>query len=117
MCTVIFANWLSGCDRLTRTCSHLLHKQCEWLRLQQELGMRVWAALTRSTASVESSTAQNSASTRSLEASALERLEKGLAPPREVYDVQNRGRIDWSRVPEWAQPADPESFEGCAHEG
>ena len=32
-----------------------------------------------------------------------------------VYDAQNRGRIDWSRFPEWAWPTDPEVFTG--HEG
>jgi hypothetical protein len=48
---------------------------------------------------------------------ATERLAKGLAPPREIYDVQNRGRMDWLQVPEWARPGDPELFEGCVHEG
>ena len=52
-----------------------------------------------------------------LEQYSLERTRKGLAPPREVYNAQNRGRIDWSRFPEWARPTDPEVFEGCAHEG
>jgi len=45
-----------------------------------------------------------------------ERLKEGLAPPREIYDVRNRGRIDWSSVPDWAKPIDPEMFEG-SHEG
>jgi hypothetical protein len=53
----------------------------------------------------------------SLEARVLERTGQGLAPPREIYDVANRNRIDWSRVPEWARPSDPELFEGCPHEG
>jgi hypothetical protein len=52
-----------------------------------------------------------------LEQYALERARKGLPPPREIYNVQNRNRIDWSRFPEWARPSDPEVFEGCAHEG
>ena len=52
-----------------------------------------------------------------LEQYSLERTRKGLAPPREVYNAQNRGRIDWSRFPEWARPIDPEVFEGSAHEG
>jgi len=54
---------------------------------------------------------------RRLEEQALERLQKGLAPPRDIYDVRNRGRIDWSKVPDWARPSDPELFEGCTHEG
>jgi hypothetical protein len=53
----------------------------------------------------------------SLEEMAIERVSKGLPPPREVYEVQNRGRIDWSRFPEWAKPSDPETFEGVGHEG
>ncbi len=52
-----------------------------------------------------------------LEHDAAERARAGRAPPREVYEVRNRGRIDWSRFPSWARPSDPELFEGCAHEG
>jgi hypothetical protein len=55
--------------------------------------------------------------TASLEARAQERMRQGLPPPREIYDVQNRGRIDWTTVPDWARPVDPELFEGCGHEG
>jgi hypothetical protein len=46
-----------------------------------------------------------------------QRLSQGLAPPREAYLVQNRSLIDWTDVPEWARPIDPEIFEGCSHEG
>jgi hypothetical protein len=52
-----------------------------------------------------------------LQQSALERTRKGLRPPREIYNVQNRSRIDWSRFPDWARPIDPEVFEGSVHEG
>ena len=52
-----------------------------------------------------------------LEQHALERTRKGLRPPREIYNVQNRNRIDWSRFPDWARPIDPEVFEGSSHEG
>ena len=48
---------------------------------------------------------------------ARERTRQGLAPPREIYDIRNRNRVDWSTLPEWAMPPDPELFEGCAHEG
>lgn len=51
-----------------------------------------------------------------LEQLTARRLQAGLAPPREIYDVRNRGRIDWSHVPIWAIAPDPEIFEG-AHEG
>lgn len=42
---------------------------------------------------------------------------RGVAPPREIYEIQNRIRVDWSRFPEWARPVDPEMFEGAGHEG
>jgi len=54
---------------------------------------------------------------QTLEHDALERTRQGLPPPREVYEAQNRSRIDWSQFPEWARPIDPEVFEGTAHEG
>jgi hypothetical protein len=52
-----------------------------------------------------------------LEDAARQRVRSGKAPPKEVYEVQNRGRIDWAQFPEWARPSDPELYEGCAHEG
>jgi len=54
---------------------------------------------------------------QTLEQYALERTRKGLPPPRQVYEAQNRSRIDWSRFPACARPIDPEVFEGTAHEG
>jgi hypothetical protein len=54
---------------------------------------------------------------RRLEGLAAERLERGLAPPKEIYDAPYRDLIDWSRFPDWARPSDPELFQGCVHEG
>jgi hypothetical protein len=48
---------------------------------------------------------------------AAERMRKGLAPPREIYQAPYRDRIDWSQFSEWARPCDPELFEGAGHEG
>ena len=48
---------------------------------------------------------------------AEQRISQGLAPPREVYRVENRQRIDWLKFPGWARPVDPEVFVGCCHEG
>jgi hypothetical protein len=48
---------------------------------------------------------------------ASERMQKGLAPPREIYQVPYRNRIDWGQFPDWARPSDPEGFEGSGHEG
>jgi hypothetical protein len=57
------------------------------------------------------------AGAEALEQAALERVRRGLPPPREVYAVPNRDRINWARFPDWARPSDPELFEGSAHEG
>ena len=48
---------------------------------------------------------------------AMTRVQRGLAPPPELYRVRDRSLIDWSVFPEWARPIDPEVFEGCSHEG
>jgi hypothetical protein len=56
-------------------------------------------------------------SPQDLEQQAVERVRRGLAPRREIYDAQNRGRIDWLKLPEWARPCDPELFGECPHEG
>jgi hypothetical protein len=53
----------------------------------------------------------------SLEERVRQRTQQGLAPPREIYDVRNRARVDWSTLPEWAIAPDPDVFEGCVHEG
>jgi hypothetical protein len=45
------------------------------------------------------------------------RVMSGLAPPREIYRIENRGRVDWSQFPSWAQPLDPQIFDGACHEG
>jgi hypothetical protein len=52
-----------------------------------------------------------------LEALALEHVQKGLAPPKEIYSVPYRNQIDWAKFPAWARPIDPEMFEGAGHEG
>ena len=48
---------------------------------------------------------------------AKDRMKQGLAPPAEVYRIEYRHSIDWARFPSWAQPVDPELYEGCCHEG
>src|SRR5262245_2500489 len=52
-----------------------------------------------------------------LEEQAAERIRRGLAPPREIYELPYRDRINWSAFPEWARPSDPELFRDCPHEG
>jgi hypothetical protein len=48
---------------------------------------------------------------------AEERAHRGLAPPPDIYRIELRRRVDWSRFPAWARPVDPEVFKGCCHEG
>jgi len=48
---------------------------------------------------------------------AEKRISQGLAPPPEVYRIEFRRCIDWSEFPTWAQPVDPQVFDGCCHEG
>jgi hypothetical protein len=45
------------------------------------------------------------------------RVRQGLAPPAEIYRIENRRGIDWSEFPAWARPVDPQVFDGCCHEG
>jgi hypothetical protein len=53
----------------------------------------------------------------SLTARIEEQLQRGLPPPREIYQAQNRDKIDWSQLPIWALPFGPDNFDGCGHEG
>lgn len=48
---------------------------------------------------------------------ATDRVQCGLAPPAEFYQVSSRARVDWSLFPSWAVPIDPDVFDGCCHEG
>jgi hypothetical protein len=68
-------------------------------------------------AKAEGMTPQRPADVNDLLDLAAARLRQGLAPPREIYLVQNRNAIDWSQFPAWARPIDPEIFDGCCHEG
>jgi hypothetical protein len=90
--------------------------QWELANAQYRWGMRVLHALGGGPSQIVSAPAKPG-ETPSLEALAQERMQQGLPPPREIYEVQNRSRIDWTAAPDWARPADPELFEGCAHEG
>jgi hypothetical protein len=98
----------------TRVLTSVIQEQWKVLDSQYLLGIRLLDVL-RSRPEVQrqpdlSSPAGN------VEQRARERLRKGFAPPREIYDVQNRQQFDWLAVPDWARPSDPELFEGT-HEG
>jgi hypothetical protein len=62
-------------------------------------------------------TRRSAAQPGELERQVVERVRQGRAPPPEIYDVHNRDRVDWTRLPDWARPVDPELFGGNPHEG
>jgi hypothetical protein len=109
MCLTPYQNWV-------RAMANLVCNQWELMNAPYRLGLSVldalWSSSMRSTV-----TPPKPAEPQGLETQALERMRQGLAPPPEIYDVQNRSRIDWTAAPNWARPADPELFEGCGHEG
>lgn len=117
MVDVMLANCLDRYRNWNRVVAGLMRSQCNLMRSQCKLGWDVLGAMWSNPMSRVSQPVAASPESEGLERRAAERMRKGFAPPREVYDVQNRGRIDWAEAPEWARPADPEMFEGCGHEG
>jgi hypothetical protein len=117
MKNVFVTQCLSGYECLSRALMDIWRRQYDWLRTQRQIGMRMWTAMTPLATSTVPPKSQSAGEAENIEKQATERMQKGLAPPREIYDVQNRGRIDWASAPEWARPSDPDSFEGCSHEG
>jgi hypothetical protein len=108
-------------------CEDVLKKQWEAWAVQFETGMKQVEDASRLTSgtielwwkffeALHLSSVPAATPLETLERAALERARQGLPLPRQVYEAQNRGRIDWSRFPAWARPSDPELFEG-GHEG
>jgi hypothetical protein len=96
-----------------QACADLMRAQWAVLDSQYRLGLRALGTLL---GGPEEGPVKGPEKAEELEGRARERMRRGLPPPREVYDAQNRGRIDWSQCPDWARPSDPEMFQG-AHEG
>ena len=109
MSDAMLPHYRSVCESWSRAVTSMMWNQWKLLDAQYGAGIDLLGAVAGSPAAPSA--------LETLEQYALERTRRGLAPPREVYNAQNRGRIDWSRFPEWARPSDPEVFEGCAHEG
>jgi hypothetical protein len=99
--------------------------ECQWklLQVQHQVGLKMMKGVLAMPAVAVCSPCEGQAvSATAKEAQRLERLgtervQQGLAPPRELYALPYRDHIDWSRFPEWARPSDPELFEDCVHEG
>jgi hypothetical protein len=110
-CLGVYRSW-------TRAVTSLVWRnQWQLLDAQYRAGLRLLDALVQSPVPPSPPISGGPAESQTLERRATERLRQGLAPPREIYDVQHRGRVDWSALPDWARPVDPELFDGCAHEG
>jgi len=120
----MLTDYLRNCQFLSEAVTDVTRNQWRVLASQSQFGITMWnAMLGRAPGLGPASEQQGTVAERgsagtagSLEEVTAERLKRGLAPPREIYDVQNRGRIDWSSFPDWARPVDPELFEG-GHEG
>jgi hypothetical protein len=88
------------------------------LAVQWELCLEMVGASRRPNTPARAAVAREPAnSVKQLQERAIDRIKRGLAPPREIYEVPYRSRIDWSAFPDWARPCDPEAFEECTHEG
>jgi hypothetical protein len=120
-----FSNYLKNCQNLSTAMTGLMHKQWQWLNAHCRFGMNILGSVLgrvspRDPVPPGKKEANGPAAPdtpENLEKAAAERLSKGLAPPREIYDARYRDRIDWNRIPQWARSVDPELFEGCVHEG
>jgi hypothetical protein len=97
---------------------------CQWqlLDAQYQFGMEIMESMmttSTKTFSVQQKETPSKGEEKlaNLEKLAAERLRKGLPPPREIYELPYRDRINWGAFPGWARPTDPELFEECSHEG
>jgi len=106
----VFPQFTSVFEYWSRTVNDLMWDQWRWFDAQYAAGIQWLDAATGASPG-------SSNPLQTLEQKAIERVQKGLAPPREIYEAQYRSQIDWSRFPEWARPIDPEVFEGSGHEG
>jgi len=129
----MFTNYLSSYQSMSRAFTDVMLNQWRWLFTPCQFGIgmmddfmvgsrrSVAASYTRQATAPEANMEEaplpeKESPPETLEQVAMKRLNSGYAPPREIYDVRNRDQIDWSKVPDWAKPVDPELFEG-AHEG
>jgi len=120
-------DWMVSQDRplvrrWSQTLTSLVWGQWRLLDAQYRVGINLLDALFGVPAGAEprqeeGTTPEGPGRIEDLERRALERVRTGRPPPREVYEAQNRARIDWSQFPEWARPIDPEVFADSAHEG
>jgi hypothetical protein len=112
----VYGSWAQAMAGVLSWPLQLLETQCEVGLEIVEAALRIPGAPQADPAEPAGAAAASDEFHR-LEALALERARRGLALPRELYQVPYRDRVDWSRLPGWARPIDPEVFQGCGHEG
>jgi hypothetical protein len=112
------------CPSWSQTMNRMLAWQFDLLQSQYRAGFDVFEASLGIFGDKEEVTAQHDKPQpqprydfQKLEALAAEQIHKGLAPPREIYSLPYRNRINWANFPAWVRPIDPEMFEGAGHEG
>ena len=104
--------WPAVCHAWYQTVADVARLHWDLLAAQQRAGAAVVAAVLG-----QGVRPAAPAAPPTLAEEATARLRQGLAPPRAIYDVQNRELVDWASLPGWARPVDPEMFEGTGHEG
>jgi hypothetical protein len=109
----VYHSWL-------HTVAGALAWELKFIETHCEGGLKIIEAALRSEASdgqPAPANVQPAQDFEKLEAAALERAQKGFAPPKEIYGLPYRDRIAWGKFPDWARPIDPEVFENSGHEG
>jgi hypothetical protein len=122
---VIIPDWMAPYRWWSGAINRVALAQCQWLEAQYRAGARIMNVLLPRTEGTAADADPGPLAVapappgepENLARRAEQRLGQGLAPPREIYEVHNRGLVDWSELPAWARPSDPELFDGCSHEG
>jgi hypothetical protein len=108
----------SDYDRWSRVVASLLCCPWQLVEVQYRTGLRIMESMFAAAGGAKPAARPAAADELGrLQRLLAERIGRGLPPPKEVYQAPYRSRIDWSAIPEWARPSDPDLFEGCGHEG
>jgi hypothetical protein len=108
------------CESWSRMVAEMLDYQWGLFKSQWQLYLDIAGKAMRPAAGSEAAPAAPAGpvdAIKQLEAEAVARIQKGLAPPQKIYEVPYRNKINWAIFPDWARPCDPELFEECTHEG
>lgn len=108
--------WITDCCWWSQILEDVVESQWHLWSAQLITGSQLLQAMQEQAPSKADEAAPSpTAPEHNLEARALQCCRQGLAPPPEIYQAQYRRQLCWSALPNWAQPSDPDLFEG--HEG